>query len=549
MIGLIAEANEHTTAEEFFELFKTAWEYYVPGRQYDIVITSGTNLPDMMPRRLLVVYSSASNGDERTGVTTESRKNGDCVRWRGNEIPIYGHVAVLCPFGRELMWHCGTLEPVAVEMKEAGCAIVRIGYDLFYEVGYLLSKGQPPKYAHLPTLDTHISVLRSVMVDAGVTFIEVLPVQPGYEFMVCLTHDVDFVGIADHKFDRSMLGFLYRASVGSFLSAIRGEKPWSRCLQNWGAVLSLPLVFLRLKEDFWLEFDRYQALERNMGSTFFFIPFDGVAGKTTEGNAPAMRAAKYDVFAIREDVRNMTRQGCEVGVHGIDAWCDARKGRKELERIRTVSGQVCRGTRMHWLYWSEQSPEVLETAGFDYDSTFGYNDAVGFRAGTAQVFRPMAADHLLELPLVIQDSALFYPDRMGLSEAEALSACRKVIQAVAAAGGAITINWHTRSLSPERLWGDFYRTLLGELQQFRIWSGTAQRIVDWFRERRAIRFDFQQKHPKLEILFDHLRTRSGAGFTVRCYRPGLHSGSESAAYSDVVWDGNKPVVISTEVTI
>ena len=83
---------------------------------------------------------------------------------------------------------------------------------------------------------------------------------------------------------------------------------------------------------------------------------------------------------------------------------------------------------MHWLYWKEASPKVLEDAGFTYDSTFGYNDAIGFRAGTTQPFCPLGAERLLELPLNIQDSAMFYSDRMMLSETEALNACREVIQ-------------------------------------------------------------------------------------------------------------------------
>ena len=41
---------------------------------------------------------------------------------------------------------------------------------------------------------------------------------------------------------------------------------------------------------------------------------------------------------------------------------------------------------MHWLYFGDDSPKTLEAAGFDYDSTCGYNDAVGYRAGTSQVF-------------------------------------------------------------------------------------------------------------------------------------------------------------------
>ena len=37
----------------------------------------------------------------------------------------------------------------------------------------------------------------------------------------------------------------------------------------------------------------------------------------------------------------------------------------------------------------------LDEAGFEYDSTVGYNDAVGYRAGTSQVFRPRDEGELI----------------------------------------------------------------------------------------------------------------------------------------------------------
>ncbi len=79
---------------------------------------------------------------------------------------------------------------------------------------------------------------------------------------------------------------------------------------------------------------------------------------------------------------------------------------------------------MHWLYYDQNSPKKLEEAGATYDSTCGYNDAVGYRAGTTQVHKPLSATHLLELPLHVMDTALFYPSRMELSPARAASVLR-----------------------------------------------------------------------------------------------------------------------------
>jgi hypothetical protein len=55
-------------------------------------------------------------------------------------------------------------------------------------------------------------------------------------------------------------------------------------------------------------------------------------------------------------------------------------------------------------------------------------------------------------------------------------------------GGVLTVNWHDRSLAPERLWGDAYLTLLRELRARTPWFATASQTVAWFRKRRATTF-------------------------------------------------------------
>jgi len=39
-------------------------------------------------------------------------------------------------------------------------------------------------------------------------------------------------------------------------------------------------------------------------------------------------------------------------------------------------------------------------------------------------------------------------------------------------GGALIINWHDRSLAPERLWGQFYVQLIDELKHRGAWFPT-----------------------------------------------------------------------------
>jgi hypothetical protein len=293
-------------------------------------------------------------------------------------------------------------------------------------------------------------------------------------------------------------------------------------------------------------------IERGLGSTFFFIPFKNTPGTCGSISAPRGRSAKYDLQKMTKQVRDLVSEGCEVGLHGLNAWQDFRDARAEMCRIREVSGQDVIGSRMHWLYWNENSPKALEEGGLLYDSTFGYNDAIGFRAGTTQAFCPLVANNLIELPLNIQDTALFYASRMRLSEEAALDLCRRLVQAYCIHGGVLTINWHTRSLSPERLWGDFYLQLLRELRSFRVWSGTARQISGWFRSRRKLGFEsveFSDTEVKMKL--SGSLENGTPPFTIRIFAPTSQTArsKEGATLcaiepvANVVWNGLQDVVV------
>src|SRR5205807_2397868 len=56
-------------------------------------------------------------------------------------------------------------------------------------------------------------------------------------------------------------------------------------------------------------------------------------------------------------------------------------------------------------------------------------------------------------------------------------------------GGCVTVNWHDRSIAPERLWGRFYEELVDHLVNQGAWFSTAADAVAWFRKRRSAVFE------------------------------------------------------------
>jgi hypothetical protein len=335
----------------------------------------------------------------------------------------------------------------------------------------------------------HIGLLRRWIVEAGVPFVEIAPAPAGYDCVVCLTHDIDFVGIRPHVFDHTMWGFLYRSTVGALRNALRRRLSIRRLLESWRAAASLPFVYFGWARDFWEPFAWYLNVERHLPSTYYLIPFKNRPGEEVPGRGASRRATAYDITDLADWNSVLLDEGCELGVHGIDAWRDTAMAAQELERITEATSQSSVGIRMHWLLHSRDTPEILERAGYAYDSTAGYNETVGYRNGTTQVFRPLGAHTLLELPLHIQDGALFYRQRLDLSELEAERRCDRLILHARNVGGVLTVLWHDRSHGPERFWGDFYIGLVGKLRSSNAWFSTAGNAVDWFRSRREIRFE------------------------------------------------------------
>src|SRR5208283_4339031 len=421
MIGVISDPAEQDVVREFFELFKTPWEFYRRDGQYDVVLCSGCDRFDRIAKLVVVYAGRHTSLDDDLRIQTGHQRSHACVlSYREKRIPIYGDTITLPETENSLLTDEDSKETVAHLDWSEEAGVCRIGYDLFGEVRRLLTVGQPAANANIPSLELHIALLRDLIIGCGIPLVEIPPVPDGYQCIVCLTHDVDHPSIRHHKWDHTTFGFLYRAVFGSLRNLMRGRIPIRDLVNNWGAAFRLPLVHLGLAKDFWRDFDdRYLELEKGLPSTFFVIPFKDRAGKNFDGPALRFRAAGYAAQDIADKIRKLLTAGCEIGLHGIDAWLDSAAGSGELEEIRRRTGVSKIGVRMHWLYYDQRSPVILEQAGAAYDSTIGYNETVGYRAGAMQPYKPLDASYVIELPLHVMDTALFYPAYLDLSPDQA----------------------------------------------------------------------------------------------------------------------------------
>jgi hypothetical protein len=108
----------------------------------------------------------------------------------------------------------------------------------------------------------------------------------------------------------------------------------------------------------------------------------------------------------------------------------------------------------------------LRALGIAHDASLGWAEALGFRAGIAQPFRPWGFERdepldLVEIPLGAMDATLAEPRYLGLSVAEAERRLIGLLDLAAEHGGAFSVVWHTERFDPasargwDRLWFRF----------------------------------------------------------------------------------------------
>ena len=549
MIGVIANLEEEELVREFFELFKTPWEWFREEGSYEVVLMTGERPGARdLTANLVVVYSGRQlTLDRDHGIPVGAHEHGGMLSHEGCELPIYGDLVTFQESAEGFLSEQQSRHSAGVLRRSGSHSLARIGYDLFRELKTLLSTGQPTENAHVPTVEIHVAILRNLMVEAGIAFVEIPPTPAGYAFVACLTHDVDHPSIRKHRFDHTMFGFIYRAVIGSILGVLRRRLPIHHLITNLVAVAKLPLVHLRLAEDYWLNFDRYLDIEKGLNSTFFVLPFRDAPGSAAGGMAPPKRASRYAAADLAVHLQRLVSAGREIGLHGIDAWNNSSIGRKEREEVARITGAEEIGVRMHWLYYDGEAPVTLENAGFVYDSTVGYNETVGYRAGTAQVFKPLSATRLLELPLHIMDTALFYPSHLNLTFEQARHRVSALIKEMLKYGGVLTLNWHDRSIAPERLWGEFYSDLVSDLRAKGAWCTSGGRVVRWFRKRRSI--VFKQNAQFIEIAMPNASEASGDGLPelkVRRYNRRRTDLGSSCVFIDAAFTGTARISLSKD---
>ena len=274
---------------------------------------------------------------------------------------------------------------------------------------------------------------RPIVDEYGLALEQVLKVLiPGWRpaprsLRVKLSHDVDQIGIP----------FSFKSALGH---AVKRRAPLFCARDFFSLGTGVEPAYLKQVRDIC-----QLSMERNLRSAVYW-----------KASPPGPFDTGYDVADFRiARVMDWARDcGIEMGVHpGYDTFLSPALLEEEVRHCRKALQRERVGGRQHYLRWCPQTWVHWEHCGLAYDSTVGFADCAGFRAGTSVPYLPWLwqenrrAD-LLEIPLVVMDGTLVGQDYMGLQPGQSHAVVKKLVQRCAAVGGVFTLLWHNSSLVP-----------------------------------------------------------------------------------------------------
>ena len=261
-------------------------------------------------------------------------------------------------------------------------------------------------------------------------------------FAVCLTHDVDNISRPRGHIWRTRSRFSAPDVVGGLLGLIR-------LYDNVGLIAS-------------------EEASRGFHSSFYYLS-----------------SSNYPLGAVKPEGERIRALGWEVGLHGDFGTHDSQEKMEEaISRFSETMGFRPTGLREHYLRFDfAKSWPIMEAAGFDYDTTVGTNDRLGYRVGLASPFHPpdggWSPMGLLELPLVLMDTTLWgYLKR---SEEAGYGDAVRMMEEVEGVEGLFTLLCHQEAVRMKG--GRIYWRLLDEIARRGCFVGSGAEISRWWRAR------------------------------------------------------------------
>ena len=265
------------------------------------------------------------------------------------------------------------------------------------------------------------------------------------KFSLLLTHDVDDLNRWDFKNRMRTLGgsLFKRKSLKLFFIYIFRNLIW---------------MFKSKKNPF--KYIIYTSKKYGFKSHFYFL-INGSSKKYDNRFDPQSKQAKR----IIDDLEN---EGFEIGLHpSYSSFLNLVQKQKEKSILDSLTKQKVTGARTHYLRFKvPESYRNLESCGIKYDTSLGYSNTDGFRAGVCYPFKPFDILENKELsieerPLITMEVALLQAHTYFVSQEYLFQLIKKRIDTISLYNGMFVFLMHNDSLSDyEYPWRKLYDKVL-----------------------------------------------------------------------------------------
>ena len=280
-----------------------------------------------------------------------------------------------------------------------------------------------------PVVNQYVGILKVGIEKVLGHPLEETPRFGGKKFAVCITHDIDYIR-------KWTPGILYRELVQYFLLGGKNKRIGKRLerLRSFVKALSGSNDPYRSSLEKILDFEK----ETGVHATFFL---------KTGGSSKHDASYRIRTGYIRKLLQRCETEGHEVGIHpSYNAYLDLSRMREEKRRLDHASGRPSSSVRQHFLRFRvPETWRIQAELGLLYDTTLGYADHEGFRAGICHPFRPydVSRDEVIdlwEIPLVAMDGT--FQSYRGKSPEESLEIIKSLIGEIRKYRGVAVLLFH-----------------------------------------------------------------------------------------------------------
>lgn len=188
--------------------------------------------------------------------------------------------------------------------------------------------------------------------------------------------------------------------------------------------------------------------KNNLKSHFYFV-----AGSKDEADV------RYNFLKkeTKKCIENILQRGHKIGIHGgYSSFNNENQFNKEISRFKIFKVNVDQGRQHYLRFENPKTWQIWNNAGMKYDSSIGYTNDSGFKAGTCYEYPVFDVINrktlsLIERPLIFMEtvSREKHPDKEAF-----FNHCKALKNRVKKYSGQFVILWHNNNLNTYH-WQDY----------------------------------------------------------------------------------------------